>query len=47
LFCASDSKSTKALMEISDELSIYNIGFWHLSSVDSETWSVVREWINN
>jgi spore germination protein YaaH len=46
LFFASDSKSTKALMEIGDELNIYKIGFWHFSSVDPETWSIVREWIN-
>ncbi len=46
LFYASDQKSTKALLEIGDELNIYNIGFWHLSSVDPKTWGVVREWIN-
>jgi spore germination protein YaaH len=46
LFFACDSKSTKALLEISDEFKIYNIGFWHLSSVDPKTWSIVREWIN-
>lgn len=45
LFYASDQKSTKALLEIGDELKIDNIGFWHLSSVTPETWSVVREWI--
>jgi len=46
LFYASDHKSAKALLEIGDELKIYNVGFWHLSSVDSKTWSVVREWIS-
>lgn len=46
LFYASDQKSTKALLEIGDELKIYNIGFWHLSSVDLKTWSIVREWVN-
>lgn len=46
LFYASDQKSTKALLEIGNELNIDNIGFWHLSSVDPKTWSVVREWIN-
>ena len=46
LFYASDQKSTKALLEIGDELNIYNIGFWHFSTVNTKTWSVVREWIN-
>lgn len=45
LFYASDQKSTKALLELGDELNIDNIGFWHFSSVDPKTWSVVREWI--
>ncbi|MFY9152359.1 MAG: glycosyl hydrolase family 18 protein [Prolixibacteraceae bacterium] len=46
LFYASDQRSTKALLEIGDELKINNIGFWHFGSVDPKMWSVVREWIN-
>jgi len=44
LFYASDEKSTQSLMEIGDELHIYNIGFWHFSSVDPKTWNIVKEW---
>lgn len=46
LFYASDWKSIKSLLEISDELKINNIGFWHFSSVDPKIWKVVGEWIN-
>lgn len=47
LFYASDDKSTKSLLDIGDELGIFNIGFWHFGSVDSKTWTVVREWMMN
>jgi spore germination protein YaaH len=46
LFYASDQKSTKNLLEISNEFAIHTIGFWHFTSVAPQTWSVVREWIN-
>lgn len=46
LFYACDQRSTKALLEIADELNVNNIGFWHLGSVDTKTWSVVKDWIN-
>lgn len=45
LFYASDQRSTKALLELSNELKINNIGFWHFGSVDPKTWSAVREWM--
>ena len=45
IFYASDAKSTEALLELADELDIRNIGFWHLGSVDSQMWEVVRKWV--
>lgn len=44
LFYASDARSTEALLELADKLSISNIGFWHFSSVDPPMWDVTKEW---
>ncbi len=46
LFYASDAESTKAHLETVDELKLPGIGFWHFSSVDDGTWTVVKDWLN-
>ena len=45
LFYASDAASTCALLDVADEMNVAGIGFWHFSSVDSETWDAVRQWL--
>ena len=45
MFYASDDRSTKELLNLADELKLPNIGFWHLSSIDSKTWNVINAWI--
>lgn len=46
LFYASDEKSTKYILELSDELGIRTIGFWHFGSVSPKMWLTVKEWVN-
>lgn len=46
LFYASDDKSTKALLELADNLNLPLIGFWHYDSVSEEMWRVTGEWFN-
>lgn len=46
LFYASDAKSTKSLLKLSDKLGIHKIGFWHFSSVSPKMWLKVKEWVN-
>jgi spore germination protein YaaH len=45
LFYASDAESTRAHLEIVEELNLPAIGFWHFSSVDEATWKAVRDWL--
>lgn len=45
LYYSSDATSTAALLEIVEEFKLPGFGFWHFSSVDEETWKVVREWL--
>lgn len=47
LFYASDADSTRALLEVADEMELPGIGFWHFSSVDQDTWTVIRHWLKN
>jgi spore germination protein YaaH len=44
-FYASDAKSTAEHLKTVDQLDLPAIGFWHFSSVDTETWAAVREWL--
>ncbi|GEM_PF-452743 len=45
LFFSSDADSTRALLDIADEMDLSGIGFWHFSSVDPDTWTAVRQWL--
>ncbi|RPI19171.1 MAG: hypothetical protein EHM61_28460 [Acidobacteria bacterium] len=46
-FYASDARSTAEHLNTVDQLDLPSIGFWHFSSVDEETWKVVRDWLSN
>jgi hypothetical protein len=46
VFCVSYADSSKAHLEIVDELNLPTIGFWHVSSVEEATWETVRDLLN-
>jgi spore germination protein YaaH len=46
-FYASDARSTAEHLRTVDALDLPSISFWHFSSVDTETWPTVRNWLGS